>query len=153
MQHSSRVLPTIVALIALLLAGCGDDGDGKGQSKPEQTTRDPAANALAFIECFDLPGYEAKRPKPREESLFAFTAKRKGFRVAAVNVTKKGSISTSAFLAVFESQATARRAMDELATTAVGDVKPQQKGPAVIGYLGPDDLKAVGPAIGECFES
>lgn len=152
MQDSSRVLPTIAALVALLLAGCGDDGDGGGQEKASET-RDPAANALAFIECFDLPGYEAKRPKPREESLFAFTAKRKGFRVAAVNVTKTGSIATSAFLAVFESQATARRAMDELATSAVGDVKPQQKGPAVVGYLGPDDLKAVGPAIGRCLES
>ena len=41
--------------------------------------------------------------------------------------------------------------MRELATTAVGDVEPQQKGPAVVGYLGPDDVAAVGPAIDACL--
>jgi hypothetical protein len=142
--------PVAAALAALvLLAGCGgDDEGGGGGGAPEPRTA--VEQATAFVDCFDQRGYRAVRPKPREESLFAFTAKRRGYAVAPVNVVKDGGLVASAFLAFFDSETKAKKAMDELATTSVGDVPPLQQGPAVVGYSDDEDKRAVEATLKRC---
>ncbi|MDQ3937034.1 MAG: hypothetical protein M3340_20655 [Actinomycetota bacterium] len=142
-----RPLALLLALIALLAAGCGDDGDGGngggGGGNP--------VTAASFLECFDLAGFEAVKPKPREESILAFQAKREGYEVEPVNVSKKGMLTPHAFLVFFESEAKAKEAMEKLKATSYGEVPPQQTGPAVIGYGDAENRAAVEPAIGKCL--
>ncbi len=140
-----RSLAPMLALAALLALGCGGDDDNGGDSGGEPVT------ATTFLECFDMPGFEAAKPKPREESVLAFQAKQKGYTVEPVNVSKKGMLTPHAFLVFFESEAKAREAMEELKATSYGEVPPQQTGPAVIGYGDTEDRAAVGPAIEECL--
>ena len=140
-----RLATMTLVLTVAALAGCGG-GDG-GESKK---ALGGAAAADAFIGCFKRPGYEAKRPKPREESLFALQANRRGFKNVPVNVAVPGSVAASAFLAFFESEERAKEAMKALAVTAVGDVPPSQRGSAVIGYLGQDDKRELEAEIARC---
>jgi hypothetical protein len=138
-------LAPILATTVLLAAGCGggDDNGGGDSGKP--------VTAAGFVECFDLAGFEAARPKPREESVLAFQAKQEGYSVEPVNVSKKGMLTPHAFLVFFESETKAREAMEELKATSYGDVPPQQTGPAVIGYGDTEHRAAVAPAIEECL--
>ena len=126
-------------LAVVALAGCGG---GSGDDGP---------TAGSFIECFDRAGFTAAKPKPREESILAFQARREGYDVGAVSVSKSGMLTPHAFLVFFESEDEARRAMDELNATSFGEVPPQQRGPAVIGYGDAENRAAVGPAIGKCL--
>jgi hypothetical protein len=132
-----------ILVLAAALAGCGGDdgGDGGGD----------APTAASFVECFDLAGYEAAKPKPREESILAFQAKREGYAVEPVNVAKTGMLTPHAFLVFFESPDEAREAMEKLGATSFGEVPPQQLGPAVIGYGDDENRRAVEPAIRECL--
>ena len=136
--------------LAVVLAGCGDDGgDGGGdQPKPE---RGPTT-AAAFIACFDKPGFEARRPKPREESVLAYQAKSSGYKVEPVNVTEKGMLTPAAFLVFFESPQKAAAAMKDLDAMAYGEVPPATRGPAVIGYGDKENKAAVAPAVDACIE-
>jgi hypothetical protein len=137
-------LLSILVLVAVALAGCGDDEGGGGDNgKP--------GSAGAFVECFELDGFDAARPKPREESLLAFQARRKGYDVEPVNVVQAGSITPHAFLVFFASDAKAKEAMDELDATAYGPERPQVRGPVVIGYGDVQNRAAVEPAIAKCL--
>ena len=129
-----------IAVLALALAGCGDDGAGE-----------EAPTAAAFADCFGLAGYEAAPPAPREESILAFLAAREGYDVEAVNVSKRGMLTPHAFLVFFESADEAERAMRELNATSLGEVPPQRVGPAVIGYGDEENRAAVEPAIRDCL--
>ena len=133
-------LAALALALALLAIGCGGDEGGD----------DGPATASQFVDCFDLAGFEAVRPKPREESVLAFQAKRKGYEVEPVNVTKAGMLTPHAFLVFFESPAKAKEAMEELGASSLGSVPPQQRGAAVIGYGDDENRRAVEPAIGEC---
>ncbi|HEX8052720.1 MAG TPA: hypothetical protein VF517_06985 [Thermoleophilaceae bacterium] len=133
-----------LVLAALALASCGGNGGGGNGGGGTPT-------ATSFIDCFDLAGFEAMKPKPREESVLAFQAKSKGYAVEPVNVQKEGMLTPHAFLVFFASAAKAREAMKELNATAYGDVPPQQRGPAVIGYGDEEDRTAVEPAIAGCL--
>jgi hypothetical protein len=137
-----RARLTTTALLALALAGCGGEGGGGDGDPP---------TASGFVDCFDLAGYDAARPKPREESVLAFQAKRKGYDVEAVNVSKQGMLTPHAFMVFFKTEDEARNAMEELNATAFGDVPPQQVGPAVIGYGDAENRAAVEPAIRKCL--
>ena len=131
----------ILALVALP-AGCGGDEGGGGGDSP---------TAASFVDCFELAGFEAKRPAPREESVLAFQAKQRGYDVEPVNVSKSGMLSPHAFLVFFESEEKAKEAMEELNATSFGSVPPQQRGPAVIGYGDEENRAAVEPAIRKCL--
>jgi hypothetical protein len=137
-----RVPLAAACLAALALAGCGGDGGGGGGKAP---------TASAFVDCFELAGHVAARPKPREESILAFQAKRAGYEVEPVNVTKSGMLTPEAFLVFFESESKAREAMEELGATSFGEVPPQRVGPAVIGYGDDESRRAVEPAIRDCL--
>jgi hypothetical protein len=140
-------LTMLVAVLAmgLIAAGCGDDEE-KGGGEPRAVT------AASFVECFDKPGFEAKKPAPREESVLAFQAKSKGYGVEPVNVSETGMLTPAAFLVFFESPEKAKEAMDELDATSYGEVPPATLGPAVIGYGDTEDRAAVEPAIRACVE-
>ena len=129
------------ALAALALASCGGD-EGGGGERP--TTG-------SFVDCFDLAGFTAAEPKPREESVLAFQARQKGYEVEAVNVSKSGMLTPHAFMVFFESEDRAREAMEELNATSFGDVPPQRRGPVVIGYGDAEDRAAVGRSIESCL--
>ena len=129
-----------IAVLGLALAGCGDDGGGGD-----------APTAAGFVDCFELSGFAAAEPKPREESVLAFQARQKGYDVEAVNVSKKGMLSSHAFMVFFASADDARKAMKELNAIAFGDVPPQQLGPAVVGYGDEENRAAVEPAIRKCL--
>jgi hypothetical protein len=135
-----------LALVAAIAAGCGDDDSGGG----EEPRRDPAT-AASFIDCFDKPGYEAKKPPAREESVLAYQAKSSGYRVDPVNVTERGQLTPAAFLVFFESAEKAAAAMKELKATSYGEVPPATLGPAVIGYGDKENRAAVEPAIKACI--
>jgi hypothetical protein len=139
---------TSLLLFVLVVAGCGgDDGGGGGAEKPGG-----AEGAQGFIDCFKAPGYVAAKPKPRMESLFALTAKQKGFPNTPVNINESGNdISASVFLVFFESKEKATQALDELGRTSIGDVPPQQRGPAVIGYFSEEDKGKTETAINGCL--
>jgi hypothetical protein len=143
-----RVLLTTIALLTLALAGCGDDGGGGGGGGGGGEQAPPAAE---FIECFDLAGFEAVEPKPREESVLAFQAKQEGYDVQAVNVSNKGVLSPHAFMVFFKSADEARKAMDELNATSFGVVPPQRIGSVVLGYGDAENRTAVEPAIKKCL--
>jgi len=132
-----------IALLGLVLGACGGSDDGGGD--PEGPT------AGGFVECFDLAGFEAVRPKPREESILAFQAKRDGYEVEPVNVSKKGILTPHAFLVFFASEDEAEKAMKELNATSFGEVPPQRLGPAVTGYGDDENRAAVEPAIRKCL--
>jgi hypothetical protein len=154
-----RALLCTALLSLVLVAGCGGDDDGGGGGGGAygggggQATAKPGGDegAQAFIDCFKAPGYDAVRPKPREESLFALQAKNKGFANTPVNVTEPKAISAGAFLVFFEDEGKAKQALDEVGATSVGDVPPQQRGPAVIGYFSEDDKKRTESAINGCL--
>ena len=129
-----------IAVLALALAGCGDGGGGED-----------APTAAGFVDCFELAGFEAAKPKPREESILAFQAKRKGYEVEAVNVSKRGMLTPHAFMVFFESAEEARKAMEELNAQSFGEVPPQRLGPAVIGYGDEENRAAVERAIRGCL--
>jgi hypothetical protein len=140
-------------MFVLLVAGCGGDdggggsGGGGGSEKPGG-----AEGAQAFIDCFKAPGYDAAKPKPMQESLFANTAKREGFPVTPVNVNESGNdISASVFLVFFETEDKATEALDKLGRTSLGDVPPQQRGAAVIGYFSEEDKGKTESAINGCI--
>jgi ABC-type glycerol-3-phosphate transport system substrate-binding protein len=134
----------VLALATLTLAACGgDEGGGGGGDAP---------TAASFTGCFELAGFEAVKPKPREESVLAFQAKSKGYAVEPVNVQRKGMLTPHAFLVFFESEAKAKEAMEELNATSFGEVPPQQqRGPAVIGYGDRENRASVEPAIADCL--
>lgn len=132
-----------VLVVAVLAAGCGGNGGGGGQP----------TDAASFVECFRLAGFEAKRPAPREESILAFQAKREGYEVEPVNVSQPGMLTPHAFLVFFESEEKAREAMEKLGATSLGEVAPQRRGPAVIGYGDSENRAKVEPAISECVPS
>lgn len=140
-----RRVPTI-ALVALALAGCGDDEGGGDGGEEKQAT------ASSFIECFEKPGFEAVKPKPREESVLAYQAKSNGYEVEPVNVQEPGALVPHAFIVFFASPEKATEAMKELEANALGSVPPQRLGPAVIGYGDEENRAAVEPAIKECVE-
>jgi hypothetical protein len=143
------LLPSSLLLLALIVASCGGDDDGGGGSTAKAGGPE---GAQAFIDCFKAPGYVAAKPKPMQESLFANTAKREGFPVTPVNVNESGNdISASAFLVFFESEDKAKQALDELGRTSIGDVPPQQRGPAVIGYFSEEDKGKTETAINGCL--
>jgi hypothetical protein len=131
-----------IAVVVLALPGCGDEGGAR---------EDDAPTAAGFADCFDLPGFEAAKPKPREESVLAFQARREGYDVEAVNVSKRGMLTPHAFLVFFESAEQAERAMEDLNATSFGEVPPQRLGPAVIGYGDGENRAAVEPAIRKCL--
>ena len=139
----SRLL--VVPILLLALAGCG--GDGGGSDGGEERT----AGASGFIECFDKPGFEAVRPKPREESVLAYQAKSEGYKVEPVNVQQKGQLTPHAFIVFFESAEKATEAMKALNANSLGSVPPQRLGPAVIGYGDEENRAAVEPAIKRCI--
>lgn len=146
-----RAALSALAAAALIAAGCGDDGDsGSGGAKPEQP-KAGGATAASFIECFEKPGYGAKRPKPREESVLAFQAKSNGFKVEPVNVSETGMLTPAAFIVFFESPAKAAEAIEELDATSYGEVPPVTRGPAVIGYGDKESQAAVGAAVDGCI--
>lgn len=120
--------------VTLALAGCGD-----------------APTAAGLVDCFDLAGFEAAEPKPREESVLAFHARRKGYDVEPVKVSKSGMLTPYAFLVFFESSTKAREAMEELGATSFGEVPQQQRGPAVIGYGDKENRKGVQATIEDCL--
>ena len=137
-------------LLLLALTGCGGgDDDDKGGSEP---SKPGGTTAAAFIDCFDKPGFEAVRPKPREESVLAYQAKSKGYAVEPVNVVQKGQLTPHAFIVFFESADKATEAMKALKANSLGSVPPQQLGPAVIGYGDEENKAAVEPAIKQCVE-
>ena len=146
-----------LALTALFAAGCGDDeGGGGSYDTPKQETRAEqpetgGTTAAAFIECFDKPGFEASKPKPREESVLAYQAKSSGYKVEPVNVTEKGKLSPAAFIVFFESPAKAAAAMKDLDAMSYGEVAPVTRGPAVIGYGDKENQAAVDPALKACI--
>ncbi len=129
----------LLTIAVLALAGCGGDG---GEEAP---------TAAGFVKCFDLAGFEAAKPAPREESVLAFTARREGYDVEPVNVSKRGMLTPHAFLVFFDSADEAEKAMKELNATAFGEVPPQRIGPAVIGYGDAENRAAVGSAIRKCL--
>jgi hypothetical protein len=135
-----------IGLLALALAGCGGDDDGEGGGGGGK-----APTAASFLDCFELAGFEAAKPKPREESILAFQAEQKGYAVEAVNVSKAGMITPHAFMVFFASADKAKEAMKELDANSLGEVPPQQLGPAVIGYGDQENRAAVEPAIRECL--
>ena len=133
----------VLPLVLLAPAACGDDEGGGGEN---------AVTASGFIQCFAKPGFEAVKPKPREESVLAFQAKSKGYEVEPVNVQEAGALTPHAFIVFFESGEKATEAMEELDASSIGSVPPQRLGPAVIGYGDEENRKAVEPAIRECIE-
>jgi len=135
-----------LALAALLTAGCGGDSGGGEPPKKDAVT------APAFLECFDRSGYEAKKPAPREESVLAFQAKQKGYRIEPVNVTGDDKLVPAAFLVFFESGEKAAEAIEELKATSFGGVPIATRGPAVIGYTDEEERALVEPAINGCIE-
>jgi hypothetical protein len=139
-----RLLCTLALIaVAAVAAGCGsDDGGGGGDSGP---------SAASFVDCFELAGFEAVKPKPREESVLAFQAKREGYALEPVNVSKKGMLTPHAFLVFFASEDEAKEAMEKLNATSFGDVAPQQRGPVVIGYGDAQNRREVERAINGCL--
>jgi hypothetical protein len=140
------VRASLLALgLAAVLLGCGDDGGDEPKPEAKRTT------AAAFIACFEKPGFDARRPKPREESVLAYQAKSSGFKVEPVNVTERGMLTPAAFLVFFESPERAAAAMKDLDAMAYGEVPPATRGAAVIGYGDKENRAAVGPAIDACI--
>lgn len=139
-----------LALVAALAAGCGDDDSGPGGG--EEPKRD-TATAASFVDCFERPGYSAKRPPPREESVLAFQAKQKGFKVEPVNVTGAEKLVPAAFLVFFESGEKAAEAVKELKATSLGGMGVVTRGPAVIGYTDEEERAEVEPAVNACVGS
>ena len=137
-----RALLPVVAAAALLAAGCsGDANTADGGETP---------SAGSFVGCFDLAGFEAKVPPPREESILAFQAKRSGYEVEPVNVSKNGMLTPHAFLVFFESEERAKQAIADLKATSLGEVPPQQRKNVVIGYGDEENRRTVEPAINRC---
>jgi hypothetical protein len=130
--------------LALLVGGCGGSDSDSGSSGGD-------AAASKFVACFKQPGYEAVRPAAGEESLFALSAEKKGYEVVPVNVTKPGAVAANAFLAFFDTEANAAKAVDEVAVVGAGDVPPVQRGVAVVGYLDQASSDALGGAIQDCL--
>jgi hypothetical protein len=133
-----------LAAAAALALGCGEKDEPAAEREP--------VTAATFVECFEKPGYEAKRPKPREESVLAFQARRSGYRVEPVNVTERGMLTPAAFLVFFTGPEEAKRAMEELKAMSYGEVPPVTRGPAVIGYGDRENRAAVEPAVNACVE-
>ena len=131
-----------LALAALLATGCGEKDNDSGGDK--------ATTAASFVECFDKTAFEAKRPKPREESVLAYQAKSNGYKVEPVNVVEKDMLSPAAFIVFFDSPEKAAAAMKELDAMSYGEVPPVTRGPAVIGYGDKENRAAVEPAINAC---
>jgi hypothetical protein len=141
-----RAQIAILAVAALAAAGCGekDEADPEAKAKP--------ATAAGFVDCFSKPGFEAKAPKAREESVLAFQARSSGYQVEPVNVSEADMITPAAFLVFFESPEKAAEAMKELGAKSFGEVPPVVRGPAVIGFGDKEDRAAVEPAINACIE-
>ena len=133
MRHATTA--TALACLALGGAGCGssDDDGGGGNAGGGKPGGDQAAQA--FITCFKAPGYKAAEPAAGQESLFALEAKRKGFPNTPVNVT----------------EGKAKQALDEIGRTTVGDIPPQQRGPAVVAYAFAGDKVKTEKAVGGCL--
>ena len=148
------------SLAAALLAGCGGDGDegggssgaGAGGSTTQQAGKPGgAAAAQAFVKCFKARGYRAVEPKKGEESVFAFEAERKGFPNAPVNVTQGKGYVPAAFMIFFADEGKAREALDTVGRRTVGDIPPQQRGPAVVAYTDAEDKAKVEGAVNGCL--
>ncbi|HEX8745419.1 MAG TPA: hypothetical protein VF712_20000 [Thermoleophilaceae bacterium] len=139
-----RSLFLALALAALVAGGCGDGDSGGGQPERKPVT------AASFVACFDRAGYTAKKPAPREESVLAFQAKQKGYRVEPVNVTGAEELVPAAFLVFFESPQKAGEAIKELKATSLGGVGIVTRGPVVIGYTDEEERALVEPAINRC---
>jgi hypothetical protein len=105
-----------------------------------------------FIACFKQPGYGAVHPSSGNESLFALSAKKHGYAVTPVNVSKAqpGAVG-DAFLVFFDNPEAAAKALDELGTVGAGDVPPLQSGAAVVGYLDESSRSAVEASIKRCL--
>jgi hypothetical protein len=149
MRHATTA--TALACLALGGAGCGssDDDGGGGNAGGGKPGGDQAAQA--FITCFKVPGYKAAEPAAGQESLFALEAKRKGFPNTPVNVTEGKEITAAVFLVFFENEDKAKQALDEIGRTTVGDIPPQQRGPAVLAYAFADDKAKTEKAVGGCL--
>ena len=149
MRHATTA--TALACLALAGAGCGssDDDGGGGNGGGGKPGGDQAAQA--FITCFKAPGYTAGTPAAGQESLFALEAKRKGFPNTPVNVTEGKEITAAVFLVFFENEEKAKQALDEIGRTTVGDIPPQQRGPAVVAYAFADDKSKTEKAVSGCL--
>jgi len=149
MRHATTA--TALACLALGGAGCGssDDDGGGGNAGGGKPGGDQAAQA--FITCFKAPGYKAAEPAAGQESLFALEAKRKGFPNTPVNVTEGKEITAAVFLVFFENEEKAKQALDEIGRTTVGDIPPQQRGPAVVAYAFADDKSKTEKAVSGCL--
>jgi hypothetical protein len=138
-----RSRTTALLVAALLAAGCGDDEQGEPERRP--------VTAASFLDCFQRDGYAAERPGPRQESVLAFQAKQKGFRVEPVNVTGEQKLVPAAFLVFFESGAKAADAVKALEATSLGGQGVVTRGPAVVGYTDQEERAAVEPAVNRCL--
>ena len=151
--------PAVVFCALALLAGCGssdsdsDSGSGSGSTATTTTGAGGAAAAAAakFIACFKQPGYVAEKPAPGEESLFALSARKKGYSAEPVNVAKPNAVAADAFLVFFSSPEEATKAVDEVAVVGEGDVAPLVRGAAVAGFLDQSSRDAVGDAVERCL--
>jgi hypothetical protein len=140
------------ALVGLALAACGSDyGNGDGGSGGGGGKPGGDAGARAFIECFKAPGYKAVNPKAGQESLFALESERRGFPNTPVNVVQGQEVVASVFLVFFESEDKAKEALDEIGRTTVGDIPPQQRGPAVLAYTGEEDKRKTEKSVNACL--
>ena len=137
-----------IGVAALLAAGCGEKEENVSATAPQQAK---APGAAGFVECFRKPGFEAKRPAPRQESVLAFQAKAEGYKVEPVNVSERGGVTPAAFIVFFESPEKAREAMEKLDAKSYGEVPPVTRGPAVIGYGDKENRAAVEPAVNACI--
>jgi hypothetical protein len=136
--------------LGLLVGGCGGS-DSDSDSGGDPAVQGGELAATKFRACFKQPGYEAVRPATGEESLFALSAEKKGYEVVPVNVTKPGAVAANAFLAFFDTEENAAKAVDEVAVVGAGDVPPTQRGVAVVGYLDQASSDALGGAIQDCL--
>ena len=137
------VLVSVLACAAL--AGCGSgEGNGGGAKGGDEAAR-------AFIGCFKAPGYKAADPPDGQESLFAVEAERKGYPNTPVNVTEGEQIVASVFLVFFENGDKAKEALDEIGRETVGDIPPEQRGPAVLAYGSANDKAKTEKAIAACL--
>ena len=157
----TRAAACLAALGLALVAGCGGgDGDGGaegpiaggggGGSTRQAAQPGGAAAAQAFMGCFRVRGYRAVDPKKGEESFFAFEADRKGFPNAPVNVTRGKGYVPSAFMIFFADEGKAKEALDQVGRRTVGDIPPQQRGPAVIAYTDREERAEIESAVNGC---
>ena len=132
-------------LLALVVAGCGGDGDD-GSSGPEPVT------AAAFIGCFELEGHEAVKPEHGSESIYSYTLKAEGFSVESVNVQPKGGVVQAAYLSLFEDEDARADATKKVPPKPIaGGPAAYVENNAVVGYLDEEAERETREAIERCL--